>query len=221
MIELDKINKAFQMGETVVPVLRDISCSIKSGDYVAILGPSGSGKSTLMNILGCLDNPTTGSYRLDNIEVSDYSSDQLADIRNKKIGFVFQSFNLLPHLNAMHNVALPLVYRGSSYQARCMRAKETLEQVGLGNKITYKPNELSGGQRQRVAIARALVGQPEVIFADEPTGNLDSKTGQEIIALFEQLVDQGKTLVMVTHDLQLAARAKRIIRLFDGMITLN
>ena len=191
---------------------------IKQGEYVAILGPSGSGKSTLMNILGCLDTPNSGQYRLHGKEVSQLKRNELAKIRNQKIGFIFQSFNLLDYATARDNVALPLIYRGIRAEERYQRAQALLERVGLGDRIDHKPSELSGGQCQRVAIARALVNQPHLILADEPTGNLDSRSGEQIIHLFEECVDEGKTIIIVTHDLALAKRAKRIIRILDGRI---
>lgn len=221
MIELKEITKLFLMGQVEVSVLRGVNCSVARGEYAALLGPSGSGKSTLMNILGCLDNPSSGTYHLDGRDVSELNNKELAHVRNEKIGFVFQTFNLLPHASAVNNVALPLVYRGIGFTERQERAAKMLEEVGLGQRLDHKPNEMSGGQRQRVAIARALVGEPELILADEPTGNLDTSTGQEIIRLFEDLVAQGKTLIIVTHDLKLAQRTHRIINILDGKVVPN
>lgn len=206
------------MGSETVYALRDISLKIYENEYVAIMGPSGSGKSTLMNILGCLDTPTGGKYMFGGEDVSIMDDNDLADIRNRKIGFVFQTFNLLARASALKNVELPLVYSGVSASKRHQVATKVLTDVGLGDRITHKPNELSGGQRQRVAIARALVTKPSIILADEPTGNLDSKTGEEIIALFHELWQQGNTIILVTHEEDIARNAKRIIRLRDGLI---
>ncbi len=219
MIELKNIVKTYDMGgaEEVV-ALRGVSLHIDRNEYVAIMGPSGSGKSTLMNVLGCLDTPTSGLYLFNSVNVSEMDDNELARIRNKEIGFVFQTFNLLPRSDALHNVELPLIYAGMSAADRRARAKETLQNVGLGDRIHHKPNELSGGQRQRVAVARALVTGPSIILADEPTGNLDTKTGEEIMTLFEQLHHQGNTIILVTHEADIAEHARRAIRLRDGMI---
>ena len=206
------------MGDITVNALSDINLQVKYGEYIAILGPSGSGKSTLMNVLGCLDKPSSGKYFLDNRDVSDLSRNELATVRNQKIGFIFQSFNLLDYCSALENVALPLVYRGVSRADRLARAREILEQVGLGDRVGHKPNELSGGQKQRVAVARALVSEPEVILADEPTGNLDSKSGEDVMNLFSKLSDSGKTIIVVTHDQKLAKRMRRVIEISDGKV---
>lgn len=217
MIRLRKIHKEYQMGKHVVQALVDLSVEIPAGSYVAIMGPSGSGKSTLMNILGCLDRPTSGQYELDGTDVSQLEDDELARVRNRKLGFVFQSFNLLALSTAVENVALPLVYaRAGDQKERALRA---LERVGLAGRADHRPSELSGGQRQRVAIARALVTEPPVILADEPTGNLDSKTSEEILALFEGLHKAGTTLVMVTHEPDVAQHAQRILRVRDGRLS--
>ena len=218
LIELHDIQRHFKMGDEVVKALRGIDLDIDKGEYVALMGPSGSGKSTLMNILGALDTPTKGEYRLNGQEVEKLSDDQLARIRNKEIGFVFQTFNLLPRTTALDNVALPLVYAGYSKKDRNRRAAEVLKMVGLEDRMTHKPNELSGGQRQRVAIARALVNKPSLILADEPTGNLDSTTSEEIMQLFDELHRQGNTIILVTHEEDIAQHANRIIRLRDGRI---
>lgn len=218
LVRLTGIEKTYLMGEMTVSALRGIDLSINAGEYVAILGPSGSGKSTLMNVLGCLDAPTKGQYLLNNNDVSHLTSNELALIRNQQIGFIFQSFNLLESLDALDNVALPLVYRGIRQKERKTRAKQMLSEVGLGDRLHHKPNELSGGQRQRVAIARALVTDPSVILADEPTGNLDTQSGEEVINIFEQLVQQGKTVIIVTHDNELAERTHRVLRIRDGLI---
>ncbi len=201
-----------------VEALRSVNLSIAKNEYVAIMGPSGSGKSTLMNILGCLDTPSNGMYRLNNNNVSEMDDDQLAEIRNREIGFVFKTFNLLNRANALHNVELPLIYNGSPSQQRKKMAMEALEKVGLADRMHHKPNELSGGQRQRVAIARALVNNPSIILADEPTGNLDSKTGDEIMEIFEHLHEQGNTIILVTHEEYIAEHSDRIIRLRDGLV---
>ncbi len=206
------------MGNVAVKVLSDINLKIDKGEYIAILGPSGSGKSTLMNILGCLDSPSEGHYYLDGRDVSYLSRDEKAEVRNYKIGFIFQSFNLLEYGSALDNVTLPLVYRGMAAHKRQKLATEILTKVGLSDRIHHHPSELSGGQRQRVAIARALVTNPDILLADEPTGNLDSQSGQAVIKLFEELVKEGKTIIMVTHDLSVAERTKRIIRISDGKI---
>ncbi len=219
VIELVKVNKVYDMGaEVQVNALKDISLSIARGEYVAIMGPSGSGKTTLMNILGCLDTPTSGLYQFDGVNVSDMDDNELAKIRNQGIGFVFQTFNLIPRSDALHNVELPLIYSGVPVSERKERAKKTLEMVGLGERIHHKPNELSGGQRQRVAIARALINNPSIILADEPTGNLDSKTGDEIMIFLEELHDKGNTIILVTHEEYIAEHARRIIRIRDGEI---
>lgn len=219
VVKLTKINKIFQLDENLTfQALKDINLSINKGEYVAIIGPSGSGKSTLMNIIGLLDRPTSGTYDIDGHDTSDLEDNSLAELRNRKIGFVFQSFNLLPRTKAVDQVALPLIYSGVSGQDRQDRAKKALDSVGLSEKYNSKPNQLSGGQQQRVAIARALVTNPEVILADEPTGNLDSKSGVEVMALFENLNKQGKTIILITHDSVVAQHAKRIIRVKDGEI---
>jgi putative ABC transport system ATP-binding protein len=218
VISLQNITKQYQMGTQKVPVLNGINAIINRNEYVALMGPSGSGKSTLMNIIGCLDTPTSGSYFLDNIEVNKISENDLAAIRNQKIGFVFQQFHLLPRLNAIDNVALTLVYGGVPKALRTAKAIEMLTKVGLEDRMHHKPNELSGGQCQRVAIARALVNNPSIILADEPTGNLDTKTSNEIMQLFDNLCEQGNTIIVVTHEEDIAARAKRTIRLKDGVI---
>lgn len=218
IIDIRNIAKIYEMGVEKVYALRDVTLNIKSNEYVAIMGPSGSGKSTLMNILGCLDTPTSGHYHFTGEDVSSMDDNDLAEIRNKQIGFVFQTFNLLPRATAVKNVELPLVYAGVPGSQRYEKAKHTLEDVGLGDRITHKPNELSGGQRQRVAIARALVTNPSIILADEPTGNLDSKTGEEIMKLFHDLWNKGNTIILVTHEEEIALHANRIIRLRDGLI---
>ncbi|UII35073.1 ABC transporter ATP-binding protein [Fulvivirga ulvae] len=218
MIETHEISKIYRMGNQTVEALKSISIEINKGEYVAFMGPSGSGKSTLMNIIGCLDTPTSGSYILNNNNVSDLTENELAEIRNKEIGFVFQTFNLLPRASSLENVALPLVYAGYGRYDREDMAMEALNNVGLGDRADHKPNELSGGQRQRVAIARALVNSPSIILADEPTGNLDSKTSYDIMDLFQQLHDRGNTIIMVTHEDDIAHYAHRIIRLRDGLV---
>ncbi len=217
MIEIEDVTKIYQMGETEVRALNGVTLSIAEGEWVAITGPSGSGKSTLMAILGCLDSPTSGKYRLDGVEVDSMNDDQLAAVRNKKIGFVFQQFNLLARTTALENVALPLLYSGKNHQHE--RAKTALEAVGLGDRLHHRPNELSGGQQQRVAIARALVTEPAILLADEPTGNLDSKTGKEIMGVFADLHRaRGLTVIFVTHDPSIAANAQRVIRISDGVV---
>jgi putative ABC transport system ATP-binding protein len=218
LIRLQNISRRYQMGTEVVHALRDVSLQINHGEYVAIMGPSGSGKSTLMNLIGCLDTPTEGQYELNGTDVSQMDDNQLADIRNKEIGFVFQTFNLLARSNALHNVELPLIYSGMTAEKRRQVALEALASVGLADRVHHKPNELSGGQRQRVAIARALVNRPSLLLADEPTGNLDSKTGVEIMALFKELSDKGNTMIVVTHEEEVAQHARRIIRIRDGLI---
>jgi len=218
VIDIQDVKKSYQMGEQVVHALRGVTLNIKRNEYVALMGPSGSGKSTLMNMLGCLDTPSSGLYLLNDQNVSTLIDDELAEIRNKEIGFVFQTFNLIPRLSSLENVALPLVYAGMKKSARLAKAQKVLESVGLGDRVYHKPNELSGGQRQRVAIARALVNDPSIILADEPTGNLDSKTSIEIMALFEEIHNNGNTVILVTHEPDIAEHAHRIIRLKDGEI---
>lgn len=218
VIEIRGIIRDFQLGQETVHVLKGIDLDIEKGDYVALMGPSGSGKSTLMNLLGCLDTPTAGSYLLNGQDVSKMSDDQLADIRNTEIGFVFQTFNLLPRTTALDNVALPMVYAGASKAERKKRAEEVLTDVGLADRMDHRPNQLSGGQRQRVAVGRALVNKPSIILADEPTGNLDSKTGIEIMTLFDEIHANGNTVILVTHEEEVAEHAHRVIRLRDGMV---
>jgi putative ABC transport system ATP-binding protein len=218
VIAIDGVTKLYQMGEETIHALRGVSLNIHKNEYLAIMGPSGSGKSTLMNMLGCLDTPTSGRYEFNGQNVATMVDDELAEIRNREIGFVFQTFNLLARSDALRNVELPLIYAGVAPHERHRRAKETLESVGLGTRIHHKPNELSGGQRQRVAIARALVNRPSIILADEPTGNLDSKTGVEIMALFDDLYERGNTIIVVTHEESIARHARRIIRIHDGLI---
>ena len=218
IIDIEKLVRNFRLGKQEIKVLKEISFSIQKNEYVALMGPSGSGKSTLMNLLGCLDTPTSGTYVLNNQDVSQLSDDDLAQIRNKEIGFVFQTFNLLPRATALDNVALPLIYAGLSKTKRDERAVEVLTEVGLSDRMEHKPNELSGGQRQRVAVARALVNSPSIILADEPTGNLDSKTSYEIMGLFDTIHKAGNTIILVTHEEDIAQHAHRIIRLRDGNI---
>jgi putative ABC transport system ATP-binding protein len=218
VIEIEGVTKLYKMGTEVIHALRGIGLKIHRNEYLAIMGPSGSGKSTLMNMLGCLDTPTAGHYDFNGKSVAAMVDDELAEIRNKEIGFVFQTFNLLPRSNALHNVELPLIYAGINRSQRLEQARRALENVGLGERMSHKPNELSGGQRQRVAIARALVNNPSIILADEPTGNLDSRTGEEIMELFEQLYEQGNTIIVVTHEEDIARHARRIVRLRDGLI---
>ena len=218
VIQIDGVTKLHQMGEETIHALRGVALTIRRNEYLAIMGPSGSGKSTLMNMLGCLDTPTAGHYDFNGKNVASMVDDELADIRNREIGFVFQTFNLLPRSNALHNVELPLIYAGLSRSERLERARQALTDVGLGDRMHHRPNELSGGQRQRVAIARALVTRPSIILADEPTGNLDSKTGVEIMDLFEHLYDLGNTIIVVTHEEDIARHARRIVRLRDGLI---
>ncbi len=218
VIDIENITKDYVMGEEIVHALRGVSLQIHRNEYIAVMGPSGSGKSTLMNMLGCLDTPTSGRYEFNGKNVAEMDDDELAAIRNREIGFVFQTFNLLPRSNSLRNVELPLIYAGIDPETREERAAQTLVDVGLGDRIHHKPNELSGGQRQRVAIARALVNKPSFILADEPTGNLDSKTGEEIMALFEDLYRRGNTIILVTHERDIAAHARRTVRLRDGLI---
>jgi putative ABC transport system ATP-binding protein len=221
IITIENISKVYKMGDEIINALKSVSLSIDKNEYVALMGPSGSGKSTLMNILGCLDSPTSGTYILNDIDVSSMSDSELAEVRNKQIGFVFQTFNLLPRLSALDNVALPLVYAGYNKQQRIEKATEALNKVGLGDRMTHKPNELSGGQRQRVAIARALVNDPAIILADEPTGNLDTKTSVEIMGIFERIHNAGNTIIVVTHEPDIADHAHRIIKLRDGLVEAN
>ena len=218
LIETKDIWRTYDMGHEKVHALRGVSIIIEKGEYVAIMGPSGSGKSTLMNLIGCLDTPSKGEYYLNSKAVNTLDDDELANIRNREIGFVFQTFNLLPRATSLHNVELPLIYNGTSTEDRIIKAKEALAKVDLEDRITHKPNELSGGERQRVAIARALVNNPSIILADEPTGNLDSKTSEEIMKLFDRLHSQGNTIITVTHEQSVARHAHRIISLFDGEV---
>ena len=218
VIGIKHINKTYTVGTQVVEALKDVSLKIYKNDYVAIMGPSGSGKSTLMNILGCLDSPTRGEYVLNGTDVSNMDDDELAEVRNKEIGFVFQTFNLLPRYTALQNVALPLIYAGVGKEKRLERAEEVLKMVGLGDRMEHRPNEMSGGQRQRVAVARALINHPSIILADEPTGNLDTKTSIDIMRLFEDIYKKGNTMILVTHEEDIALHARRIVRLRDGMI---
>ena len=221
VIDIENITKDYVMGEEIVRALRGVSLQIRRNEYLAVMGPSGSGKSTLMNMLGCLDTPTSGRYEFNGRNVADMDDDELAAIRNREIGFVFQTFNLLPRATSLRNVELPLIYAGMDPEARQERATQALTDVGLGDRIQHKPNELSGGQRQRVAIARALVNNPSIILADEPTGNLDSKTGEEIMALLEDLYQRGHTIILVTHERDIAAHARRTIHLRDGVIEMD
>jgi putative ABC transport system ATP-binding protein len=218
IIELIDIARTYTIGTMEIPALKDVSFSILKNEYVALIGPSGSGKSTLLNLLGCLDTASAGTYILNGHNVSNLTDNELASIRNKEIGFVFQTFNLIPRMTSLENVALPLVYAGMPKKERLERAKEVMASVGLADRMDHKPNELSGGQRQRVAVARALVNHPSIILADEPTGNLDSKTSYEIMDLFEDLHRKGNTIIIVTHEPDIAARSKRIIRLRDGLV---
>lgn len=221
IIEIKDLKKIYQMGNTEVRALNGVSFDVLENEYIAIMGPSGSGKSTLMNLIGCLDTPTSGSYILNNQDVSQLEDAELAEVRNREIGFVFQTFNLLPRTDCLSNVELPLIYSGVKTAERRERAASTLTRVGLGDRMDHKPNELSGGQRQRVAIARALVNNPSILLADEPTGNLDTKTGDEIMRLFEELYRAGNTILVVTHEDEIAAHARRIIRLRDGIIEVD
>lgn len=218
IISIQNVRKVYKVGDEVIEALKDVSLTINKNEYVALMGPSGSGKSTLMNMLGCLDTPTSGEYILNKQSVAQMSDNDLAAVRNKEIGFVFQTFNLLPRASTLDNVALPLVYAGYNKTDRQRRATEVLQSVGLGNRMNHKPNELSGGQRQRVAVARALVNNPAIILADEPTGNLDSKTSVEIMGLFEEIHKQGNTIILVTHEEDIALHAHRIVRLKDGLV---
>jgi len=219
VIKIRSIVRNFPLGQEVVKVLKGIDLDIERGEYVALMGPSGSGKSTLMNLLGCLDTPTAGSYELNGKDVSNMTQDELAEIRNKEIGFVFQTFNLLPRTTALDNVALPMIYAGANKEERKKRAEQVLKDVGLADRMDHKPSQLSGGQRQRVAVGRALINKPSIILADEPTGNLDSTTSLEIMDLFKEIHNQGNTVIIVTHEEDIAAKTHRIIRLVDGMVS--
>jgi len=218
VIQIQDIRKTYEMGSEYVHALKSITLNINKNEYVALMGPSGSGKSTLMNLLGCLDTPSAGQYLLNSHDVSDMEDSELAEVRNKEIGFIFQTFNLLPKLSSLENVALPLIYSGMSKSKRLDRAQDVLESVGLGDRVDHRPNELSGGQRQRVAIARALVNNPAIILADEPTGNLDTKTSIEIMSIFEEIHAKGNTIIIVTHEPDIAEHAHRIVKLRDGLI---
>ncbi len=221
VIDIENITKDYVMGEEIVHALRSVTLRIRRNEYIAIMGPSGSGKSTLMNMLGCLDTPTSGRYEFNSKNVAEMDDDELAAVRNREIGFVFQTFNLLPRSTSLRNVELPLIYAGIEPEWRIERATQVLTDVGLGDRIHHKPNELSGGQRQRVAIARALVNGPSIILADEPTGNLDSKTGEEIMELFEDLYERGNTIILVTHERDIAAHARRTVHLRDGLVEMD
>lgn len=218
IIEIKGLKRDFAVGSEIVKALKGVDVSVMKNEYLAMMGPSGSGKSTLMNLLGCLDTPTAGAYNLNGTDVSSLKDDDLAEIRNKEIGFIFQTFNLLPRLTALENVSLPLVYAGYNSEDRKIKAQDVLEKVGLGDRLDHRPNQLSGGQRQRVAVARALVNDPSIILADEPTGNLDSKTSLDIMRLFEEIHEMGNTLIVVTHEEEVASHAHRILRLRDGLV---
>lgn len=218
LLRMQELTRSYEMAAETVHALRGVSATIKAGEYVAIMGPSGSGKSTLMNLLGCLDSPSTGTYELNGVDVSSLDENELSDIRNQEIGFVFQTFHLLPRISALRNVELPLIYAGLNSDERHDAASDALHKVGLGDRMDHRPNEMSGGQRQRVAIARALVNQPSIVLADEPTGNLDSSTGEEILTLFHSLWKQGNTIIVVTHEEEVAMNARRILRIRDGLL---